>query len=1226
VLWVGLVGALALLFSFGSSAASAATYVPGTPATFCTGTGAAAGQCEELKGVAVDQSNGNIYVIDANAVAAAGNYRISQYSPAGTFLRSFGVAVADGTTLAPQVCTATCFPGKASTGAGGAAGAVGTGARGIAVDPTTHIVYFVAGTAKIAYYDGTTGSFLGEFIAAGSPATGQVVASPAAPQAFSAASGLGIDSSTSQHYLYVATGNGTNPFVIDKFKVPVPSTSTPPAYVCQISGKEVAEATECHGTASKDGAFNGLAFTTTTGMKGANLAVDGSGNVFVAEEASRNTVSMFDSTGAWVKAFTATVPVSVAAGPADRIFVGDSGTAEGAGKIKEFQVSSGGVLSEITLPASGSLGVAVDTSGLGSNGTVYVSDKPDKQLRSFVTSTVAPTVTTTAGATNIRPTAGDVAGSVNPNGSQITAASCKVEYGLTTSYGSTAPCSPADPGAGSSAVPVTASLSSLTPNTLYHFRFTATNAGGVGNGSDQTFTTAELLAPTVVTQAAAPVGKTTTTLNGTVNPNFEAVSDCHFEYGLTTSYGQTAPCSPAAPGGSGNSATAVSAAISSLTPATEYHFRLVATNPGGTTNGSDLSFTTTADNKPIVTTTAGGTSITQSAATVDGTVNPNGLAVSSCKVKYGLTVSYTSEVDCESLPAGTGTSPLPVTGSISGLTANTTYHFAVFATNADGTSQGADREFKTLPNAPTVINTPEGTVTQTSAVLNGDVNANGADTTACNFQVALASDPTFTSPVKTVACSPATVLGSGGNTAVTQTATGLTANTSYIYRVVATNTGGTTNGTPAEPFSTSANAPTVINTPEGTVTQTTAVLNGDVNANGVNATCSFQVALASDPTFTSPVKAVACTLNPVPGGGGNTAVTQTATGLTANTSYIYRTVATNTGGTTNATPAEPFSTLANAPTVTTPVASEITQTGMKLTATVNPNSSNVTGCSFEYGTTTSYGQSVPCSPANPGPGSSPVSVSASISSLSAKTTYHFRLKATNGGGTSNSADGSAATLPNAPTVTTTAGGTEISQTAAKVAGTVNPNGGNVSSCKVEYGASTAYGSEAPCASLPGSGSSAAAVSTALSGLAASTTYHFRFVATNAGGTGTGGDQTFTTASPPPPPPPATCPADPSKCPSNVIKIGSAKQKGLDITLKVTVPGPGALSATGKKMKPAKATAKAAGTTSLKLKLTSAGKTQLKKKGKLKVKVKIVFTPTGGLPGTTTKAVTFKLKK
>ncbi len=97
-------------------------------------------------------------------------------------------------------------------------------------------------------------------------------------------------------------------------------------------------------------------------------------------------------------------------------------------------------------------------------------------------------------------------------------------------------------------------------------------------------------APTVVTVDANPVTATTATLNGTVNPNHANVSSCVIEYGETTAYGTSVPCEPS-PGG-GESAVAVAAHVSGLAPHTTYHFRVGATNEGGTSYGDDVTFQT----------------------------------------------------------------------------------------------------------------------------------------------------------------------------------------------------------------------------------------------------------------------------------------------------------------------------------------------------------------------------------------------------------------------------------------------------------------------------------------------------------------------------------------------------------------------------------------------------------------------------------------------------------
>ena len=93
----------------------------------------------------------------------------------------------------------------------------------------------------------------------------------------------------------------------------------------------------------------------------------------------------------------------------------------------------------------------------------------------------------------------------------------------------------------------------------------------------------------VTTGPAQWLNSSTTTLTGTVNPNGLATT-VQFEYGLTNAYGtvKTVTLSP----NNGTTALDVSANLGTLPVGTTYHYRLTATNVGGTTVGEDRTFVT----------------------------------------------------------------------------------------------------------------------------------------------------------------------------------------------------------------------------------------------------------------------------------------------------------------------------------------------------------------------------------------------------------------------------------------------------------------------------------------------------------------------------------------------------------------------------------------------------------------------------------------------------------
>jgi hypothetical protein len=341
-----------------------------------------------------------------------------------------------------------------------------------------------------------------------------------------------------------------------------------------------------------------------------------------------------------------------------------------------------------------------------------------------------PAVTTQA-ASSVTATAATLNGSVDPNGS---ATSYHFEYGTTTSYGSQSPAVDASAGSGSSAVAVSTNLSGLSAGTTYHFRLVATNSGGTTVGSDQAFTT--LMKPTVTTGAATTVVETSATLDGTVDPNGSSTT-YHFEYGTTTSYGSQSPAVDAS-AGSGSSAVPVSTGLSGLNAGTTYHFRLVATNAAGTSVGGDQTFATLV--KPSVT-TGSATFVGETSGTLNGSVDPNG-STTTYHFEYGPTTSYGSQSPAVDASAGSGSSPVAVSTSLSGLSAGTTYHFRLVAANAAGLTFGADQTLTTSlgvtagPEEPPATTSP--LTTSTSTPIDGGTPAEPANAAASRCAPTLA--------------------------------------------------------------------------------------------------------------------------------------------------------------------------------------------------------------------------------------------------------------------------------------------------------------------------------------------------------------------------------------------------------------------------------------------------------------------------------------------------------
>ncbi len=283
--------------------------------------------------------------------------------------------------------------------------------------------------------------------------------------------------------------------------------------------------------------------------------------------------------------------------------------------------------------------------------------------------------------------------------------------------------------------------------------------------------------PAVSTSAATAIEQTTATLNGSVDAQ-DAATDAHFEWGTTMLYGTSTTPAPIV----GSTPTPITAPLSGLTAGTTYFFKLVATNAHGTSESAG-SFTTAAapPPPPPAVSTSSATAIEQTTATLNGTVDAQD-ASTSAHFEWGLDTGYGAITSTSTIE---GATPMPITASLTGLTAGTTYFFKLVASNAHGTRESAGN-FTTAaapPPLPPAVSTSSATaIAQTTATLNGSVDAQDA-TTDAHFEWG-------TTTSYGTSTTPATIVGSTP-TPITAPLSGLTAGTTYFFKLVATNAHGT---------------------------------------------------------------------------------------------------------------------------------------------------------------------------------------------------------------------------------------------------------------------------------------------------------------------------------------------------------------------------------------------------------------------------------------------------
>jgi hypothetical protein len=471
------------------------------------------------------------------------------------------------------------------------------------------------------------------------------------------------------------------------------------------------------------------------------------------------------------------------------------------------QTSSGDVVDEFgstgSLIRTFGVGIASDASGIAVNSSsseIYVLETPDNPFEHanvaiFGPSTVTVPLVTTAGASGTEPTSETVTGSVNPEGSDT---KYEFQYGTTSEYGSSTP--EVDAGAGTASEVAEATLSSLQPNRLYHYRLVATNAEGDQTyGADQEVTT-HPAPPLVADESASEVTETDAVFEARVNPDNEPTT-YYFRYSPSPTL-QNATTVPAPPGpevGANYEEDPVRQDIGGgLVRNTTYYYQVVAINATNITEGPIEAFTTLAAPVPAI---LPPTFITKTTAALAGTVTTEGHPTN-------YSFQYVSEAefqlsgfaDAITAPRPEGyveanTVPVQVAAFIGELTPDTTYHVRLLANNSGGSAASPEEIFTTTVLPPTVDTGGMVDRSPTSLTVAGAVNPEGGETT---YQFEYVDEAQFIATGYQNAISAPQSEGEAGPLGepvmVTATLEGLAPETVYHYRLVAVNAGGTTTG------------------------------------------------------------------------------------------------------------------------------------------------------------------------------------------------------------------------------------------------------------------------------------------------------------------------------------------------------------------------------------------------------------------------------------------------
>ena len=402
----------------------------------------------------------------------------------------------------------------------------------------------------------------------------------------------------------------------------------------------------------------------------------------------------------------------------------------------------------------------------------------ETEVSSFETEKIVLPIVTTAEATEVTTTTAVCGGNVSSDGGgTITARGVcwsiskmpTIEDNKTTN--------------GSGIGSFTSNLSNLSSQTTYYVRAYATNEAGTVYGEEKSFTTLEIVLPTVTTTEVTNITVSSATCGGNVTSDGGGTITAR---GVCWSTNQN-PTIEDNKTTNGSGIGSFTSSLSNLASQTTYYVRAYATNEAGTVYGEVKSFTTSkkAVSLPDVLKTTVSNVTSTTAVFGSGVFSDGGGIVTARGFCWSSTTETPTIANSSFTTNGSGLGSF--SADVAGLKASTQYYVRAYATNEAGTAYGEEKSFTTLEILkPTVKTNNVTSITESTATCGGNVTSDG------NGTVTARGICWSTSPNPTIDDNKTTD-GSGiGN--FTSNLSNLASQTTYYVRAYATNEAGTSYG------------------------------------------------------------------------------------------------------------------------------------------------------------------------------------------------------------------------------------------------------------------------------------------------------------------------------------------------------------------------------------------------------------------------------------------------